>query len=159
MRSSTCLQLVVTWAACVALWTGCGGDDGAPADGAAAIDVAPVPDTAAPDAPPATCDGDHLVTAEGCGAGKCTLQFTPEFMIAIGCCPAGAIGLGGACNPTAAEALDHPGYVCDDCAPGLVCESFTCHQVCDSSSPVCPAGTSCTPISGVPDAPTYGECE
>src|SRR5262245_43115314 len=137
-------------AACVAAWAGCGGDGGKPADaratdmdGGTTADAPPAPDAAAPDAQaPAVCDGDHLVTAEGCGAGKCTLQFTPSFMIAIGCCPAGAVAMGGSCNPTAAPALDHAGYVCDDCAPGLVCESFTCHQVCDTSSPVCPAGTS-----------------
>jgi hypothetical protein len=136
----------------VLLGVACGGDDGGGSPDAppAAID--------APDAAPAVCNGDSLPTGAGCDPGRCALQFSTT-AVTIGCCPDGTGVQGAACNPTAQQSLDHPGFVCDDCAIGFVCVDFVCHQVCDTRTNICAGGLTCTAIPGVPGAPNYGECE
>jgi hypothetical protein len=106
------------------------------------------------------CDGDQLVSGAGCGDdGKCSLQFSQTGSIAVGCCPAGTVAEGASCDPFGGMSRDHPGFVCDDCAPGLVCENFTCRAYCDARTLECPPNQTCRPVSGIPDAPHYGHCE
>src|SRR5262249_16153129 len=117
-----------------------------------AADMAPIS--------PAVCSGDVLVSGAGCGTdGKCSLQFSSSFEIAVGCCPKGSARTGAASDPTTAPSRDHAGFVCDDCAVGLVCVDFVCRAYCDARDLVCPAGTTCMPTPGIPDAPNYGHCE
>src|SRR5215510_3299854 len=111
--------------------SGATGGAGAQAGGAGGTGAAATGGGGSSGGAPGACDGDALVSGDGCGSGKCSLQFSLQGMVVVGCCPAGNVAEGATCSPAKNDSQDHPDFKCDDCAVGLVCVDFVCRYYCD----------------------------